>query len=122
MKISDKNIWVVVGVTCPTTLGTSEGRKLIPEDPNKSYRKSNSIPRDPKNLRRSNPIPEDSGSFEGSNVIPRVTDRGHQGIIYNPELIYKVKCIKIIAIIYATFAKAKRKPEKKFRLVRDLNP
>ena len=29
---------------------------------------------------------------------------------------------KIIAVIYATYAAAKRKPEKKFRLVRDSNP
>ena len=29
---------------------------------------------------------------------------------------------KIIAVIEATFAVAKRKPEKKFRLVRDWNP
>ena len=35
---------------------------------------------------------------------------------------WRIIWMKIIAVIYATFAAAKRKPEKKIRLVRDSNP
>ena len=35
---------------------------------------------------------------------------------------WRIKWRMIIAVIYATFAVAERKPEKGFRLVRDLNP
>ena len=55
------------------------------------------------------------------NVVPTFLSYEYMKIIY-------VNCgvknyVKIIAVIYATFAVAKRKLEKqKFRLVRDSNP